>query len=263
MTPEEQAKVDELTRQVQGLAAERNTYRQTAEAWKKLGESFEPGTIQYDANGVPVGVVQPSRGGGGNGAHPFAGVLEDPSSVDAWVRGQADALIKQQGFVTNAKLEELVAEARTQALNESRLHGLLWRGIDRLTTQEKFKGLSDYSSDFSKRVAKKLQDLGLGKPLHAQAADFATDWAYDARDPYRPHLPLQQAAELAWSEMQAEAATAGAAASSGQAAQAAAGLAAGAAAGGGAAGVPKVQELINQQASPAAVSSALDEMVGA
>ena len=99
MTEQEfQAELAKRDQQIQGLAAERNAERQRAQAWAKLGESFEPGVIQYDASGLPVGVAQPAMGGGANGAHPFSGLVSDPGSVDTWLNQQ----VNQEVFEGNA-----------------------------------------------------------------------------------------------------------------------------------------------------------------
>ena len=105
---------------------------------------------------------------------------------------------------------------------------LLWRNFDKLVSRERvgadgkparpYADLGKYDSDFSKRVAKTLQEKRWGEPMHEKAASFDTDWRYSDMQ------ALEWAADLARLEMANEAPAAAASAAAAAGAQAAAGL---------------------------------------
>lgn len=257
MTEQEfQAELAKRDQQIQGLAAERNAFRQTAEAWKKLGESFEPGTIQYDANGSPVGLVPPTPGGGANGSHPFSGLVADPGSVDTWVQGQVNALVARQGFITNAQVNALLQSALQQTDRSMNAYIRLYHGLQETLQDPSYAGLKTWDDPLAKKTREIAQAQGW-----ATFPSEAKGWLDGS---YADVQGLSKAARMARAELSLETSAAAAAASSGQAAQGAAQLGAGS---GGAAGAggpgQQVTDLIGKQAPVHEVSAALDQAVGA
>lgn len=259
------AEVTKLTQQVAGLAAERNSFRQKSEGYERLLEQVEPDSLMRDANGFPVGfnVPEAAQTATSVNGHPFSGVLDDPTQADAWVRQQAEALFKQQGFVSQTQLNQLIQQATNQAYQAARQDAMLWRQYDQLLSKElpgpdgkpmkAYQDLGSMDSALAKSVARILKEKEWGEPMSEQASSFATDWRY------RHPKAIEWAADLARLELSQQASQGQAAAQTGQAAQAAAGLA-GKPTGGAPTTQPRIKELMGQGASSQAVLEELDSM---
>ena len=213
--------VAKLTQQLQGLSAERNQYRDEATTLKQQMEA----------------------GGGGRSpvpmyGHPFAGLVDNPQAIDAWVAQQIEGRLKdtlgKSGYVTNdyltkdflgsEPLMQLLNKAITSAYQAARGDAMHWRNFDRMVGTEKvgpdgkptkpYAELSKYDSDYAKKVASILQEKKWGEPMHDKAQSFATDWRYPGGE-----KALEWAADLARMEMAQTAQAGQAATQTGQAAQ--------------------------------------------
>jgi len=217
-----QAELAKRDEQIRGLSTKFQAHEKFV---KELGEGVERDTwgnpVSLRKEPAPAMTPSPT-------SHPFATVFEDPSVADTWLKQQAEALFKAQGFVTNQQLQSLIQTAQRGAYEMARGDALLWRNFDKLVSRERvgadgkparpYADLGKYDSDFSKRVAKTLQEKRWGEPMHEKAASFDTDWRYSDMQ------ALEWAADLARLEMANEAPAAAASAAAAAGAQAAAGL---------------------------------------
>lgn len=185
----EKAKYEE---QLRALSAERNSYRQTAEAWRKVGSELGD-SVKYDSvTGMPIGVdygnnqqTPPVY----NGAHPFSGVVDNPQAVDQYYQSLVNQQLQQAGYVTPQQAQQLMNQAYQAATGAF----MVARNYDKLTANEKYAPLSDYSSDMSKRTARILEERNLGKPL--EGAKGFDQWNYSGIE------ALQFGADMARLEM--------------------------------------------------------------
>lgn len=114
-----------------------------------------------------------------------------------------------------------------------------------------YADLGKYDSDYSKSVAKILQEKDWGHPISEKATNFATDWRY----PQGPQ-GLEWAADLARLDMHQQQAAQANVTATGQSAQNAAGLSARPASTVPST-TPRIKELMEQGADPSAVLEAL------
>lgn len=194
---------------------------------KSLGDR-----VQRDEQGNPIGLITddpaPVREAPAsafvNGQHPFAGLLDDPATVDAYY----DGILAKKGYLTRAEAEKL-ADARAQMYAGTVLgNARVWRNFDKLVTNEKYKALSDMKSDLSMRTARILQERRYGAPMSEEAGGF-DEWRF------REIGDLQLAADLGRLEIAEETKANAASTASATEAQAGAALTAAPAGSGGAA----------------------------
>ena len=248
-----QSELMERDEQIRGLSTKLQAHEKFE---RNLGD-----TVERDAWGNPVKMrAAPTPAITTSTGNPFSTVFDDPSVADTWLKQQTEALFKAQGFVTNQQLTTLIQTAQRGAYEMARGDAMLWRNFDKLVVRERpgadgkpvrpYADLDKHDSDFSKRVAKVLQEKHWGEPMNDKAASFATDWRYSDMQ------ALEWAADLARLEMANEAPVAAASAAAAAGAQAAAGLSPTPAAGPGSAtaGRPDFTAL----ATPEEITAALD-----
>lgn len=163
---------------------------QVKQAWERnVGKELE-GVVDYDSNGMPIGVTYDRQGQSApqptfDGNNPFSGLVDNPQNVDQYVQ----SLVARQGFITQEQANRLAQQAAAQGYQAARGDFMVLRNVDRLMGRDTYKDLSDYSSDMSKRTARIMSERQLGKPL--DGAKGWDQWQYQTVD------SLQLAADLA------------------------------------------------------------------
>lgn len=173
--------VEALTKQVQGVAAERNELKQK---------------LQQAEQGRAPMTASP----GGYSSHPFAGVFEDPSVADTWLKSQVNALFEQQGFVSQHQLNQLIQQSQTQtsqqfdaAINQ---YIRLYHGLQETLGQQDYAGLKKWDDPLAKKTREIAEAQGWAK-----FAPEAKDWLSGT---YNDVQGLSKAARMARAEMAIE-----------------------------------------------------------
>lgn len=242
--------IQDKERQLSGLANERNTYRQKAEAWERNVGSHLGDMLRLDPQtGLPVGIERETRQPVTytTGGHPLQAVANytegfNPQQVDAYYA----QLMKQQGFLTQDQAQQWADNAASRAYNAARGDFMVMRNYDRLTGQDRYKDLANPDSELSKRTARILQERKLGEPL--EGAKTFDGWRYGTLE------SLQMGADLARLELHEEAQRTQQAGQAGQAA--------GMASGGGVGGLSSVTEDKWMEAADKGDVGAMRDMIG-
>lgn len=223
----------ERDRQLSGLSAERNTFRQKAEAWERNVGAKLGDMVRLDANGLPAGVdAGEERQPVATGAHPLAGLSSyagdgwTPQSVDAYYQD----LMRRQGYVTTEQAQQLQQEAVTRAYAMARGDLMVLREIDRATGT--YKDLGDFASPMSKKTLDVLQKEGYGALRRDAAGASVTPQSWEDLT-YSDVRALSRAARIAQAELTLESQQSAGAEAAARAAAGAAGMASG----GGVAGI--------------------------
>lgn len=183
-----ETQLKEAQQQLSGLSAERNQYRQKADAWEKQVGGALGEMVKLDpTTGLPIGVDAGSSAPAATG-HPLTGVIDNPQAVDQYYT----QLMNQQGFLTQAQTQQYWQQ-REHALRTEFLGNLqLFRTLDKTLARKEYADLNEYKDGaWSKKTAEVLQEKGWGKPLDgAQSWD---QWQYATPDAFVTAADIAQA----------------------------------------------------------------------
>lgn len=196
-TTDWQKKAEDLEKQLRGLSAERDQFRQKSQAWEKLGQEAGD-VIAYDPQtGLPVGFnvgeTNPnatiSTPQNATGKHPLSGFLgeADYSPVDGYYDTR---YVPRQQYLKD--LQDTAARAYQAARGDL----MVFRQLDKTLSQKDYADLSKYDSDWSKRTADILKQNGWGRSL--DGADSWEKWQYASPE------ALRVAADIAMAQMHRE-----------------------------------------------------------
>ena len=195
-----EARSKELERNMQAMSGERARYKQQNDAWMRLAnDPRAAGAIKFDpATGLPmdwdltVETAPPAQV-----SDPFRELGVDPNAASQWVQQQTQAVIAQQGYITQAQAQTLANQAASQAYQMANHRFSTARAVDKLLADPLYKDLSNPQSDWAKRTANYLQKYEAGQPTREGSS--WDEWNFTG-----PQV-LQQAADIAYAQMTREA----------------------------------------------------------